>query len=361
MLLVTGLFVDYLMPLIQSLFIVHYSPSTMFSFQHIEYFIGLAALIPLVMLFILVLRWKKKVKRHIGDEELVNKLTENFSPKNYNYKFYLQLAAVVLCIVAAANLRSPKTGGGGKRSGIDVMVALDVSNSMLAQDIKPNRLERARQLLSRFVEKIGDNRMGLVVFAGQAYLQMPLTADLSAAKMYISNASPDAVSLQGTVVGDALRICNASLDTKEKKYKAIILISDGEDHDTKSEEVVKQLRENGVIIHTVGIGSPEGAPIFDAETNDYKKDETGNIVISKLNEKELQQIAEETGGTYHLFSSADEVAEQLAASLNDMEKKQIGTGEQREYTPYFQLFLLAALLLLLLEVLVPERKMKWFA
>lgn len=333
----------------------------LFSFEHIEFFIGLAALIPLALLFILVLRWKKKVRSHIGDTELVNSLTQNFSAKNYSYKFYLLLAAIVLCIISLANLRTPKSGEGGNRSGIDVMVALDVSNSMLAQDIKPNRLERAKQLLNKLVEKIGDNRMGLVVFAGQAYLQMPLTADLSAAKMYISNASPDAVSTQGTVVGDALRICDASLDTKEKKYKAIILISDGEDHDTKADEVVKQLRESGVIIHTVGIGSPEGATIFEPESNDYKKDVAGNVVISKLNEKELQQIAAQTSGTYHLFTSAEEVSDELIASLNNMEKRQIGTGEQREYTTYFQWFLIAALLLLILEVIIPEQNMKWLA
>lgn len=331
------------------------------TFQHIEFFIGLIALVPLALLFVFVLKWKRRVKRHLGDEDLVSKLTGDFSAKNYSTKFYLQLAAVILCIIGAANLRSPKIGEGGKRSGIDVMVALDVSNSMLAQDVKPNRLERAKQVLNKLVEKLGDNRMGLVVFAGQAYLQMPLTADLSAAKMYISNASPDAVSRQGTVVGDALRICNASLDTKEKKYKAIILISDGEDHDTKAEEVIKQLHENGVIVHTVGIGSPEGSPIFDAESSDYKKDEAGNVVISKLNEKELKQIAEQTGGTYNLFSSSDEVVNGLIAALDDMEKKQIGTGEQRSYTTYFQFFLLAALLLLIFEVIIPERNMKWLA
>lgn len=297
----------------------------------------------------------------MGDEELISKLTANFSAKHYRYKFYFLIAAVVLCIIGAANVRSPKPSGGGKRSGIDVMVALDVSNSMLAQDIKPNRLERARQLLNKMVDKIGDNRMGLVIFAGQAYLQMPLTADLSAAKMYIANASPDAVSMQGTVVGDALRICDASLDTKEKKYKAVILISDGEDHDTKSEEVIKQLDDNGVVVHTVGIGSPEGSPIMDMETNDYKKDDAGNVVISKINEKELQDIASKTGGTYQLFSNADEVVDNLMTQLNSMDRKQLGNGEQREYTTYFQLFVLLAFILLLVELIIPERKMKWFA
>ncbi len=330
-------------------------------FEHIEIFIGLLVLVPLALLFFYVLKWKQKVKKHMGDEELVDRLTQNFSSKNYRYKFYLLVGAVVLCIIAATNLRSPKAGGGGKRSGIDVMVALDVSNSMLAQDIKPNRLERAKQVLGRLVEQMGDNRMGLVVFAGQAYLQMPLTADLSAAKMYISNASPEAVPTQGTVVGDALNICNASLDTKEKKYKAVILISDGEDHDEKTAEAIKLLSNNGVIVHTVGIGSPGGAPIFDAETSDYKKDQDGTVVISRLNEKELEEIAKETGGTYQLFTTADEVVANLNAALGEMETRQIGTGEQRVYTTYFQWFILLAIILLVLEIIIPERNMKWFA
>ncbi len=330
----------------------------MISFQHIEFLIGLAVLIPLSLLFAYVLRWKKKVRKEMGDEDLVNKLTVGFSAKNYNRKYYLLVAAVVVCIIGAANVRAPKTNTSGNRTGIDVMVALDVSNSMMAQDVKPNRLERAKQLLNKLVEKMGDNRMGLVVFAGQAYLQMPLTADLSAAKMYISNASPDAVSVQGTVVGDALRISNASLDTKEKKYKAVVLITDGEDHDKQSDEAVKLLIENGVVVYTVGIGSPDGAPIYDPEVSEFKKDNAGNVVISKLNQEELQQIAKKTGGTYQLFTSADEVAANLVASFNDMDKKQIGTGEQKDYATFFQLFILAALVLLLWEIYIPERKLK---
>lgn len=247
----------------------------MLSFQHIEFLLALFALIPLFALFFFALGWKKKVKKQIGDEELVNALTSDYSSSNFAYKFALVAAAIALCIATAANLRSPKEGSTGNRAGIDVMVALDVSNSMLAQDVKPNRLERAKQVLSKIIDGMGSNRMGLVVFAGQSFLQMPLTSDLAAAKLYVSNASPDAVPVQGTVIGQALKMCNASLDTKEKKYKAVILISDGEDHDEKAAEAVKELQDNGVAVHTIGIGSPDGAPIFDAAANDYKKDENG--------------------------------------------------------------------------------------
>jgi len=333
----------------------------MLSFQNTDFLFGLLVLIPLVFLFVMVLRWKKNVKRKTGDEELINALTSDYSPKNYNYKFLLVVVALALCIIAAANMRTPAPGNTGNRAGVDVMVALDVSNSMLAQDIKPNRLERAKQVLNKIIDKMGNNRMGMVVFAGQAFLQMPLTTDLAAAKLYVSNASPDAVPTQGTVIGDALRMCSASLDTKEKKYKSIILISDGEDHDEKAEQVLKELQDNGVVVNTIGIGSPEGAPIFDPALNDYKKDETGNTVVSKLNEQDLQKIATETGGQYLLFSNADEAADKVVASIDQMEKKQIGGTGIRVYNSFFQWFLLVAVIFLLVEIIIPERKMKWLS
>lgn len=297
----------------------------------------------------------------MGDPELVNALIKDYSSKNFFIKFVLLMLAIALCVVGGANLRSPKQSVAGSKSGIDVMVALDVSNSMLAQDIKPNRLERAKQVLNKIIEKMGDNRMGLVLFAGQAFLQMPLTSDLAAAKLYVSNAGPDAVPTQGTVIGDALRLCNVSLDTKQKKYKAVILISDGEGHDEKVLDAVKELQDAGVVVYTVGIGSPDGSPIFDAATNDYKKDENGATVISKLNEKDLQAIASQTGGEYQLFSNADAVASKLMSALNQMEKKETGGATERTYTSYFQWFLLAAFVLLVLEIIIPERKMKWLS
>lgn len=332
----------------------------MLSFQHNEYLLGLLALIPLCALFYLVIKWKKKVKNKIGDEELVNALTSDYSPKYFSYKFLLIIAALVLCIIGAANIRKPAKGNTGSRAGIDVMIALDVSNSMLAQDIKPNRLERAKQVISRIIDKMGNDRMGMVVFAGQAFLQMPLTSDLAAARLYVSNASPDAVPAQGTVIGDALKMCNTALDTKEKKYKAVILISDGEDHDEKADAALKELQDNGVVVYTIGIGSPEGAPIFDPALDDYKKDENGNTVVSKLDEKDLENIAAKTGGKYYLFTNADQIANSVAASVDQMEKKQIGGSGIRVYSSYFQWLLLPAFILLLLETVIPERKMKWF-
>jgi Ca-activated chloride channel family protein len=330
----------------------------MLSFQHTEFLMGLIFMLPLILLFIFILRWKKQVKNRIGDAELVDSLTTGYSAKNFSYKFYLQLAAIILCIIGAANLRSPKASNAINRTGIDIMIALDVSNSMLAQDIKPSRLERAKQLLKTLIDNIGDNRLGLVVFAGQAYLQMPLTTDGAAAKMYITNVSPTMVPTQGTEVSSALNISNAALGTKEKKYKAVILITDGETHDEKSLEAAKQLEQNGVVVHTIGLGSLEGSPIFDATSNDFRKDESGNTVVSKLNEQMLKDIAATTSGSYTFFTNVDEVAFTVMKQLDAMEKKQIGGNGPRDYNAFFQWFLLLAFILLLLEIIIPERKKK---
>jgi Ca-activated chloride channel family protein len=331
----------------------------MFSFEHIEYLPGLLIIIPLALLFYAVLWWKKKAKKALGDETLINQLIKNYSAKRFNLKFVLMLAAIVLVIIAAANLRKPVPGEKDKKAGIDVMIALDVSKSMWAEDIKPSRLEAAKQLVSSLIDHMGDNRVGLVLFAGRAFLQMPLTTDFTVAKLYVSNASPDAVPMQGTVVGDALQLCEFSLDTKEKKYKAVILISDGEDHDPHSAEILKQLSDNGVIVHTVGIGTTEGAPIMEPGAGEYKKDLNGQTVISKLNEQELGLIAQETGGNYWHLESAETTAGQIASTLNGMEKKAIeSTGNVHEYASFYPFFLVIALLVLIAEIFIPETKRK---
>lgn len=331
----------------------------MFSFEHTEFFTALLVLIPLAALFFFVLQWKKKVSRSLGDESLINQLTKNYSASRFNLKFILLIACTVLLIVAAANLRKPVKGEKENKAGIDVMIALDVSKSMWAEDTKPSRLDAAKQFTGSLIDQLSNNRVGLVLFAGRAFMQMPLTTDLSVAKLYLSNASPDAVPVQGTVVGDALQLCANSLDTKEKKYKAVVLISDGEDHDPHSTEVLRQLTDNGVIAYTVGIGSADGAPIKEPGAAEYKTDADGKTVISKLNEPELMQIAQQTGGTYLHLDNTETTASQVAATLNNMEKKAIeNTGDTHQYASFYAFFVLLALLILIAEVFIPETKRK---
>jgi Ca-activated chloride channel family protein len=329
----------------------------MLSFQHIEYLLGLVLLLPLIIFFILVLRWKRKARKALGDEALVAQLTKQYSPRLYAIKFVVVLAALALAVLAATNPRRPSRSGKEKKAGIDVMIALDVSKSMWCQDAKPTRLDKAKQFINLLISQLGDNRAGLVVFAGRAYLQMPLTPDAVAAQIFVSNASPDAVPVQGTEIGEALQLCNNSLDTKEKKYKAVVLISDGEDHDPKSEEVLQQLYDEGVVVHTIGVGSPDGSPIMEPGATDYKKDANGQTVISKLNELELQTIAQKTGGEYHHLDDAAAAVTAVMQSLNGMEKKAIDAGDgERQYASFYPLILLLALLLLAGEIFVPERK-----
>ena len=239
------------------------------------------------------------------------------------------------------------------------MIALDVSKSMWAEDTKPSRLDAAKQFISSLLDKLGDNRVGLVLFAGRAFLQMPLTSDFAVAKLYVTNASPEAVPMQGTVVGDALRLCENSLNTKEKKYKAVILISDGEDHDPHSTEILQQLADNGVVVNTVGVGSVGGSPITEPGTNTYKVDVNGQTVISKLNETELMQIAQQTGGIYEHLGNAEISATKIASVLNGMEKKVIeNSGDTKQYASFYIFFVLMALLFLIAEIFIPETKRK---
>jgi len=327
-------------------------------FENINYWWGLTAIPFLILLFTFLLQWKNSTAKKIGDEHLVTQLTRNYSPIKFLIKFVIVLLAFAGITLGAMNLQKPGKTEDIHRKGVDVMFVLDVSKSMLAEDIKPSRLERAKQLLSLLIPKLENDRIGLVLFAGRAYMQMPLTTDHGAAKMYIQEASTSAVPTQGTVIAEALNMANTSFNSKEQKYKAIVLISDGEDHDPDAEKVAKELAKNGVMINTVGIGSPDGAPIIDPVTKELKKDADGQTVISKLNEAELSHLSDITNGIYIRLDNMDDALITLSQQLDSIEKKSLNDTEFVNYESYFQWFLAGALLLLLLEFILPERKMK---
>jgi tetratricopeptide (TPR) repeat protein len=327
-----------------------------FRFQHTEYLIALAAIPLLLILYFFVLYWKKRTIKKIGDANLVKEMIKNHSPQKFALKFVLILVAFGLGVLALANPRSPKGVEQVNRNGIDVMIAMDVSKSMLAQDIKPNRLERAKQALGKLIDKLNNDRVGIVVFAGRAYLQMPLTGDHGAAKMYLGSASTDIVPTQGTVISDALKMCFASFNAKEKKYKAVILISDGEDHDEGALKTAGEMAENGIVINTVGIGSPQGSTIIDELTNQEKKDINGNTVITRLNEEELRAIAEKGNGSYQLFTNADELVSKLDTQLASMDQRTVTENSLVNYKYFFPYFLMLALLFMIAEICISERR-----
>lgn len=305
-----------------------------------------------------IIYWKKNTIKKIGDPKLVQALIATYSPLNFLLKFIFFAAALAVVIMAAANLQQPGAMENVQRKGVDVVIAMDVSKSMLAEDIKPNRLERARQMVYKLMDQLPNDRIGLVLFAGRAYLQMPLTTDHSAAHMYIQQAGPDVVPTQGTVISDALRASASAFNSKERKFKSIILITDGEDHDPQALPMAKQLANDGVMINTVGIGSAEGATIIDPATGQTKKDENGNTVISKLNEAELQQLAGASNGVYIKLNDVDVAVDAIAKKLSTIESTSLNDNEFRDYDNYFQWFLALALVLLLVEFFLPERKLK---
>lgn len=329
----------------------------MLHFRHPEYFISLAAILIIILLYVWLIQWKKRATKKIGDTSLVKQITKNFSRTKFAVKLVLFIAGFALCGFALATLVEPDNSQKINRKGVDVMIALDVSKSMLAQDIQPSRLERARQVISKIIDNLTDDKIGLVIFAGRAYLQMPLTIDHEAAKMYLSTASPEDVPTQGTVISDALKMCYAAFNLKEKTYKTIILISDGEDHDDNAIKEARELGKAGFPINCVGIGSPQGALIMDPATNQYKKDDKGNTVITKLNEEELRDISKNSGGLYQLYSTTNEVASNIKEQLSGLGKEmETNDSSYDSFKQYFQYFLAAALLLLVIEFFMSERR-----
>lgn len=325
-------------------------------FQY-TYLLWLLVLLPVIIGIYFYARQKRKVAfKKMGDPLLVKELTANFNTSSPYKKFLLLFFAMALIILSLANFRSPKGSEKITRNGIDVMIALDVSNSMLAQDITPNRLERAKQLLNKLIDKLDNDRIGIVVFAGKAYLQMPLTGDHSAAKMYLSAATPQTIPTQGTVISEALKMCYSSFNSKEKKYKAVVLISDGEDHEENALKVAEEMAQQGVVINTIGMGTPEGAPIMDPVTNELKKDEQGITVITKLNEQALADVAKKGNGDYKLFTNTDAVVNALYTNLSTMDKRTVNDDSLVNYKSWFQILLGAALIFLILELFVAEVK-----
>lgn len=327
-------------------------------FQHVEY-LWLLLLIPVsVIIYIWYLNWRKKGIRKLGDPSLIKNQLFGHINGRQTTRFVLLVTALTFAIIGLGNLRKGSKADTAERKGVDVIFALDVSKSMLAKDIQPDRLTRAKQLIERMIDKMKNDRIGLILFAGRAYLQTPLTSDYNTAKMLLSTAGPDEVPAQGTVLAQAIDLANESFSSKEKKYKSVILISDGEDHDKDAINVAKDAAENGVIIHTVGIGSPNGSTIIDPATGKEKTDEKGNPIITKLNEQELQNIAQAGNGSYQLLNNTNTVAANLDEAISGMESRSMGIVSYTDYDSYFQYFLLASLILLIINWLLPTSSNK---
>ena len=335
----------------------------MLKYEHIELLYLLAIIPVLVSLFILAMRWRKKALNNFGEYRLVKKLIPMASTYKVRLKFGLFLLAITAIIIGLANPQIGSKMEEVKREGVDLMIAVDLSNSMLSEDLQPSRLQRAKQAISRLIDRLQGDRIGLVVFAGDAYVQLPITTDYSAAKLFLSTINTNIISNQGTAIGKAIGISLNSFDFENTQNKAIVVITDGENHEDDAIEMADAAAEKGVFVHTIGMGSVKGGPIpiknRYGQLKGYRKDKQGNTIISKLNEEMLQEIAQAGGGSYIRANSTQSGLNALFEEINKMEKKEIGSKIFTDYKDRFQIFIGLAILLLLLDLFILERKNKW--
>jgi len=334
----------------------------MFRFEH-TYLLYLLALVPLLWLLYLVARnRRKKSVEAFGDHELVKQLMPEVSKSRPRWKFVFVLLGIISLVLGAANPQVGSKYEEVKREGFELIIALDISNSMMAEDLQPNRLERAKQSISKLIDQLKSDKIGIIVFAGEAYVQLPLTTDYAAAKLFLSIVSTDVVPSQGTAVGSAIDLAIKSFGEKQDKNRAIIIISDGENHEDDAVQQATTATESNITVHTIGVGSPEGVPIpmyVNGKKSGFRKDNQGNTVVTKLDETMLQQVASAGKGVYIRGNNLSSGLKTLLDEINKMEKKQFDSKMFTDYEDRFQYFLAAAVLFLLAELLLPERKSRW--
>ncbi|SMD02990.1 vWA domain-containing protein [Pedobacter africanus] len=331
----------------------------MLRFEHIEFLWALAAIPLLVLLFWMVRRWKKKALANLGDHHTVKKMMPEVSFSRPVLKFVFFLLAYASLILGIANPQIGTKIEEAKRSGSDLMILLDVSNSMLAGDLAPNRLENAKRAISQLIDNLHNDRIGIIIFAGEAYVQLPITTDHSAAKLFLNNITTDIVPTQGTAIGAAIDMGMKSFNFVNGTSKAMILMTDGENHEDDAVAAAKTARSKDVAIHVVGLGSPEGGPVpiyKNGRPVGFHTDEKGKTVMSKLNEQMCKEISEAGNGVYVRASNANSGLGIVMDQVNKMQKKTYDSKDFKSYEDRFQFFLGLSLLFLLLEFFISNRK-----
>ena len=336
----------------------------MYRLDNIEYLYGLLLIPLLILLYVLNRLWRRKALKKLGDIEIISLMMPSVSSGKPTLRFILFLIAIVFLIFGLVNPQIGSKLEEMKREGSDIIVCLDVSNSMKAEDFKPNRLDKAKQAIEKLINNLNNDRIGIIVFAGDAYVQLPITTDYAAAKLFLENVDCDAVPIHGTVISSAIELAEKSFGTEEGKNKAIIIISDGESHDDDAIATAHEASEKNMVIHTIGIGSPEGVPIPVYKNKmqiGFRKDKDGNTVVTKLNEDALQEIASSGNGVYVRATQGEIGFLALQDRINKMEKKTFDSKVYTDYEDRFQIFIAVSLFLLLIESIFTERKSKWWA
>jgi Ca-activated chloride channel family protein len=330
----------------------------LFRFANPDYLYLLLLLPVMALLFLINEVRKRRARKRLGDARLVGSLMPELSDSRAIVKFIILLFAVLAGIIVLARPQFGSKIEDVKKQGIEVIIALDVSNSMLSEDIQPDRLTRAKQAISRLVDNLDNDKIGLIVFAGDAYTQIPITTDYVSAKMFLSTIGPDMVPKQGTAIGAAISLGMKSFSPGEGKSKAIIIITDGENHEDNPVSAAEEAAKAGIVIHTIGIGSTEGVPVpvYTNGRKEYLKDVDGNTVISKLDEDILKKIAMSTEGSYVRASNTNIGLDQIFSDIRKMKKQELESTQYTEYNDQFQIFAAIALFLLIADFIIMERK-----
>jgi Ca-activated chloride channel family protein len=334
----------------------------MYQLEETTYFYYLGIIAFLAVLFVLVAFWKRKKQRTFAESNLLQKLSPEMSPFKSTLKMIIIALAMVSMIIALVNPKMGTKLKTIKREGVDIVFALDVSKSMLAEDIAPNRLEKAKQIISKIIDKLGSDRVGIIVYAGSAYPLLPITTDQAAAKMFLQNADPDMVSSQGTAINEALKLAKTFYDDDEQTNRFLFIVSDGEDHEENVNYITDDAKKEGIKIYTIGVGLPEGGPIplkRGGTFIGYKKDRKGEVVITRLNDKTLKKIASEGDGSYMYGNNTSNTVDKIEDLLLKADKNEFETKQFSDFKDQFQWFIGFGLLLLIMDGFMLNKKTNW--
>ena len=328
----------------------------MFRFGEPTY-LYLLLLLPFLAAFYLYSNYKRRKNiRRFGDPTLLAQLMPDVSKYRPDVKFWIIFVAIGLFSVLLARPQFGSKLETVKRKGVEVIIALDISNSMLAQDVQPSRLEKAKRLISRLVDELDNDKVGMIVFAGDAFTQLPITSDYISAKMFLESINPSLISKQGTAIGEAINLAARSFTPQEGVGRAIIVITDGENHEGGAVEAAKAAAEKGIQVSVLGVGMPDGAPIPVEGTNDYRRDREGNVIVTRLNEAMCQEIAKEGKGIYVRVDNSNSAQRAINQEVNKMAKSDVESKVYTEFNEQFQAIAWVILLLLLAEILILDRK-----
>jgi len=334
----------------------------MYQIEEPIYFYYFAIIPVIIVVFLLASWWKKRVQKKFTDRVLLTKLAPNASTFKSILKVFFLVIGMSFLVISLVNPKMGTKLKTVKREGVDVVFALDVSKSMLAEDIAPNRLEKAKQIITKIIDKLGSDRVGIIIYAGNSYPLLPITTDHAAAKMFLQNAGPDLVSSQGTAINEALNLAKTYYNNDEQTNRFLIIISDGEDHQEETKQVAQDMSKEGVKVYTIGVGTEKGAPIpikVNGSLLGYKKDRKGETVITQRKPAVLEAVANAAGGRYLDGNKTKKPVDFIEEIIANAQKNEFETKQFSDYKDQFQWFIGIGILFLLIDIFFLDKKTKW--